>query len=227
MEYFDDKKNSPGVICSRLSTDCEKIATVTGTRISTIFQNTSALVTALVIGFIFSWQMTLLLTLIIPLLGLAGYLEGRGNLDSVRNDDLEKQKKNIADSEALTEEESKNDEHAVVAFNAMNNFKTVAMLSLERKFLSEYYTSLEYSHQQDFKLAAIRGISYSFSQSMIFFAYAAAFRLGTHLIYTTDLTFSNMFKVMSAMVFGAMAIGQNQSSVPDYADAKGLTAPPN
>jgi ABC-type multidrug transport system fused ATPase/permease subunit len=55
---------------------------------------------------------------------------------------------------------------------------------------------------------------------MLFFAYAAAFRLGSQLVVTTDLTFPDMFKVMSAMVFGAMAIGQNQSIVPDYAEAK-------
>lgn len=220
MEYFDDVKNTPGVICSRLSTDCEKVGNVTGTRMSMLVQNCSALGTALFIGFYFSWEMTLLLLLIIPLLALAGYLEQKGNMNDLRKDELNKQNQNLADTETADLSALEENKHAEVAFNAMNNFRTVVMLSLERDFLKEYTKALEVSHAKDFRLSAIRGISYAFSQSMIFFAYAAAFRLGTYLVAYQGLVFTDMFKVMSAMTFGALAIGQNQSIMPDMAEAK-------
>ena len=38
IEYFDDPGNTPGVICSRLNSDCSRIAGVTGIRMATLLQ---------------------------------------------------------------------------------------------------------------------------------------------------------------------------------------------
>ncbi|XP_068091619.1 ATP-dependent translocase ABCB1 isoform X4 [Hyperolius riggenbachi] len=54
----------------------------------------------------------------------------------------------------------------------------------------------------------------------MFFAYAGCFRFGAWLMANGHITMENVFLVFSAIVFGAMALGQTSSFAPDYAKAK-------
>ena len=42
--------------------------------------------------------------------------------------------------------------------------------------------------------ANLNGMAFSFSQSLLFFAYAACFYLGAHLVEEGDVNFTNMMK---------------------------------
>jgi len=108
----------------------------------------------------------------------------------------------------------------LIAAETLTNIRTVAMLHSEQTVLKDFKQALKNHHKPDPKLAAIRGASYAFSQSMLFFAYAAAFRMGIYLVSEQGQNFTDIYKVMMAMVFGAMALGQNSSIAPDYAEAK-------
>ena len=69
------------------------------------------------------------------------------------------------------------------------------------------------------------GFAYGFSQSIIFIGYIIAFRFGAflvalppdHLLYEP---FSDIFRVLFALIFGAMAAGQASAFAPDYTKAK-------
>ena len=67
------------------------------------------------------------------------------------------------------------------------------------------------------------GLAYGSSQGVIFFAYAGCFYFGTWLIQQGVLKpteFNNIYKVLMAVIFGAMAVGQSSAFAPDFGEAK-------
>ena len=67
------------------------------------------------------------------------------------------------------------------------------------------------------------GMIYGLSQGIIFFAYAATFQFGGYLIEKGILpqnAFQDIFKVLMAVVFGAMSAGQSSAFAPDFGEAK-------
>ena len=60
-------------------------------------------------------------------------------------------------------------------------------------------------------------------KGVIFFAYAGCFYFGTWLIKQQVLApteFNNIYKVLMAVIFGAMAVGQSSAFAPDFGEAK-------
>lgn len=94
------------------------------------------------------------------------------------------------------------------------------MLTIEQKILDSYVATLIAPKSKALKMANIIGLAFSVSQSLIFFAYAACFYLGAHLISECEMDVEGVFMVFSAIVFGAMALGQASSFAPDYTKAK-------
>ena len=69
------------------------------------------------------------------------------------------------------------------------------------------------------------GLAHAFSQSMIFFMYAAVFRFGALLVtLPTDnvayVDFYDVFRVFIAIVFGGAAVAQAGTFAPNYAQAR-------
>ena len=159
--------------------------------------------------------------MVAPLMIMGSYIETKYQINL-------RTKKEVDDSDQMVEDKSEaqraNDRYREVAYETMSNIRTVAMLSLEDQCLSEFDTGLDYNHRGDLKMAALRGFSYAFSSSMIFFAFAATFRFGLYLIIDAPeslrIDYSDMQRVMMALVFGASEIGQQGSMAPDYAEAK-------
>ena len=71
----------------------------------------------------------------------------------------------------------------------------------------------------------VYGVTYAFSQCVIFFMYAIVFRFGAFLITLPEdnvaqTDFSDLFVVFFALVFGAAGAGQAGAFAPNYAKAK-------
>lgn len=73
--WFDEPENSSGAIGARLSADAASIRALVGDALAQLVQNTASAVAGLVIAFIASWELALIVLVIIPLIGVNGYVQ--------------------------------------------------------------------------------------------------------------------------------------------------------
>ncbi|CAF4058606.1 unnamed protein product, partial [Adineta steineri] len=129
ISYFDDPNNNTGALCTHLSTEASAVQGATGIRLGILLQSFCSFVGGLIIGFIFSWQLTLLIMAFIPLLIAGGFLESR-----------------------LITGFSSKDEKALenagkIAVETIQNIRTVVQLTKEDYFYEEYSKVLEISYR--------------------------------------------------------------------------------
>lgn len=77
MSFFDNPKFPVGILNSRLMGDCNRVEGLGPSKISIICGATGAIITAFTIGFIYSWQLTLLCIAFMPFMAIGGMIEMR------------------------------------------------------------------------------------------------------------------------------------------------------
>ncbi|XP_076808163.1 ATP-dependent translocase ABCB1-like [Clavelina lepadiformis] len=200
--YFDDHFNSTGALTTRLATDASRVQGCTGVRAGTAIQSVFALGVALGIAFAYGWQLTLLTLAFVPFMIGAGVITMKV-LTGQSGQELKSYEK-----------------AGSIATEATLNMRTVASLTKERGFFSKYEEALQEPYRQSKRKAYFYGVSFGFSQCIVFFAYAATFRFGAWLVEEGLMEFENVYKCLMAVIFGAFAVGQTSSFAPDYAQAR-------
>ena len=75
VAYFDDHKHNTGALCTRLSSDAAQVHGATGVRIGGVLMNIAAMGTGIILGFVYSWKLTLLVLGFGPAIGIASAIE--------------------------------------------------------------------------------------------------------------------------------------------------------
>uniref|UniRef100_A0A7N8Y4Y8 ATP-binding cassette, sub-family B (MDR/TAP), member 4 n=1 Tax=Mastacembelus armatus TaxID=205130 RepID=A0A7N8Y4Y8_9TELE len=197
LGWFDNPKNSVGALTTRLATDAAQVQGV-----SLKGENLANIGTGVTISLVYGWELTLLLLVVVPIMAVAGAVEIKMLTGQAAQDKKELEKA------------------GKIATEAIENIRTVASLSREPKFESLYQENLRVPYKNAQKKAHVYGITFSFSQAMIYFAYAGCFRFGTWLLQNGRMDLEGVFLVYSAILYGAMAVGQANSYAPNYAKAK-------
>ncbi|XP_038049400.1 ATP-dependent translocase ABCB1-like isoform X2 [Patiria miniata] len=204
--WYDDHKNSSGALTTRLSTEVSLIQGVTGDRFGFIAQAFFNIGVAVIIAFIFGWQLTLLVLAFLPMIAFSGLIQTR-----------------FQRGMAATKKSS-NENIGKIVTETIENIRTVASLTIEPAFIQKYTEFMAKPYRDSQRDAHLSGLTYCISQCVIFFAYAAAFRLGGWLVQTCRMEFQNVFLVFSAIIFGGFGLGRAMASAPDYNKAKTAAA---
>ncbi|XP_047198623.1 bile salt export pump [Hippoglossus stenolepis] len=200
--WFDDPRNSPGTLTTRLATDASMVQGATGSQIGMIINSLTNIGASLIIAFYFSWKLALVVICFLPFIGLSGALQSK-ILTGFANQDIKAM-------EAAGQ----------VSSEALFNIRTIAGLAKESLFVESYQQKLEPPFKSAKKSGHIYGLCFGFAECVTFFANAASFRYGGYLVVSEGLSFIIVFRVISSLVVSATALGRGAAYTPDYAKAK-------
>uniref|UniRef100_A0AAY4E0D0 Bile salt export pump n=1 Tax=Denticeps clupeoides TaxID=299321 RepID=A0AAY4E0D0_9TELE len=200
--WFDDHRNSPGALTTRLATDASQVQGATGSQIGMIVNSLTNIGVAIIISFYFSWKLTLVIMCFLPFLALSGGFQARMLTGFAKQD------KQAMESAGQ------------ISGEALNNIRTIAGLGKERTFVAMYEAQLDAPYYAALKKANVYGACYGFAQCVVFLANSASYRFGGYLVQQEGLHFSLVFRVISAIVTSGTALGRASSYTPDYAKAK-------
>ncbi|ETW02442.1 hypothetical protein H310_05955 [Aphanomyces invadans] len=198
--WFDSQ--SSGALTTLLATDTAIIQSMTGDLLNRVFVAGSTLIVAFSIGFYYSWQMTLALIGVFPLLGMATYAQmalmaGQGK--ALNDGDVK--------AGALLSE-------------SINSIRTVASFTLEGQVHSRYVGHLDASSTKDVKKGMLGGVGFGVSQGVLYFTLALLFWFGGWLIVNKHVNFQEMFTVMMCIMLSTFGIGLAAQDLADSGKAQ-------
>ncbi|KAK2584732.1 hypothetical protein KPH14_007064 [Odynerus spinipes] len=202
MGWFDDEQNSVGALCARLSSDAGAVQGATGSRIGAILQALSTLVLGIGLSMYYTWKMTLVSVVSIPLVLGAVFFEAR-----------------IMSGQGL-QEKKKMECATRIAIEAISNIRTVASLSKEDAFFSRYCVELDHVARATRTRNRLRGLVFSCGQTTPYFGYALSLYYGGYLVAREGLSYQDVIKVSEALIFGSWMLGQALAFAPNFNTAK-------
>ncbi|GKU90481.1 hypothetical protein SLEP1_g4470 [Rubroshorea leprosula] len=200
--WFDEPAHSSGAIGARLSADAATVRALVGDALSQMVQNLASAVAGLVIAFTASWQLALIILVLLPLIGVNGYVQ------------VKFMKGFSADAKAMYEEASQ------VANDAVGSIRTVASFCAEEKVMQLYRRKCEGPLNSGKRQGLISGAGFGLSFFLLFSVYATSFYAGAQLVKSGKTTFSDVFRVFFALTMAAVAVSQSSSFAPDSGKAK-------
>ncbi|KAL1550313.1 ABC transporter B member 11 [Salvia divinorum] len=200
--WFDEGEHSSGIIGARLSADAATIRALVGDALAQMVQDLSSLVAGLAIAFQASWQLALIILVMLPLIGANGYVQ------------IKFMKGFSADAKVMYEEASQ------VANDAVGSIRTVASFCAEEKVMEMYRKKCEGPMSSGIKQGLISGVGFGISFALLFLVYATSFYAGARLVEDGKINFSDVFRVFFALTMAALAISQSSSFAPDSSKAK-------
>ncbi|KAJ1425598.1 P-loop containing nucleoside triphosphate hydrolase [Sesbania bispinosa] len=204
--WFDEPENSSGAVGARLSADAASVRALVGDALGLLVQNLASALAGLIIAFIASWQLALIILVLIPLIGLNGYVQ------------MKFMKGFSADAKMMYEEASQ------VANDAVGSIRTVASFCAEDKVMELYRKKCEGPMKTGIRQGLISGSGFGISFFLLFCVYATSFYAGARLVDAGKASFSDVFRVFFALTMAAIGVSQSSSFAPDSSKAKSATA---
>ncbi|CAD6196338.1 unnamed protein product [Caenorhabditis auriculariae] len=201
IAFYDDLRHGTGKLCTRFATDAPNVRYVF-TRLPVVIASVVTIIGALVVGFVFGWQLALVLVVMVPLIVMSGYFEMQMRYG-----------KQMRDTELL-------EEAGKVASQAVEHIRTVQSLNRQQQFHFTYCEFLREPYKTNMRQAHTYGAVFAFSQSLIFFMYAAAFFLGSLFVDNGSMQPTDVYRVFFAISFCGQMIGNTTSFIPDVVKAR-------
>ncbi|OWZ09528.1 Multidrug resistance protein ABC transporter [Phytophthora megakarya] len=196
--WFDIPENASGALVSRLSSDSAVLHSMTSENLSRAVVAVATTAIILALSFIYSWQMTLVMTAIVPLLVGCNFMRiknmrGQVNAKTSNNAD--------AKADSLLSE-------------AIGAIRTVASFGMERSLAVQYTSLLDASNEQDKNAGISGGIAFGLSQGVLFLSLALIFYIGGYWVTRGTVNFYDLFTIIMIFMTGSFSISMaSQGSV--------------
>ncbi|KAG9407971.1 ABC transporter B member 10 [Aphanomyces cochlioides] len=201
--YFD--LHTTGALTTDLATLTTKVVLIAGENQGRLMQAVLTTLGGFFIAFFWgSWQLTLVMAAVFPLLLAGAYTHQKQYKDSAGPDAL-------ADSGSLATE-------------AITNAKTVTAFGLQEDFVSRYDALLDKPLQEGSREAQWNGVIQGVAAFSTFAVYALIFWYGAHLLSDGTITFKQLINTLMAIMMTSQSVGQTMSTIGDVQDAKRAAA---
>eukprot|EP00357_Protocruzia_adherens_P030857 CAMPEP_0115014368 /NCGR_PEP_ID=MMETSP0216-20121206/26032_1 /TAXON_ID=223996 /ORGANISM="Protocruzia adherens, Strain Boccale" /LENGTH=1183 /DNA_ID=CAMNT_0002384085 /DNA_START=254 /DNA_END=3805 /DNA_ORIENTATION=+ len=201
VSYFDELENSPSNIVSVLEKDTMDIAV--GARLAGVVSKAlSAMIVALSICYFYSWQLSLILTLVAPLFIVSGRIEGM-----------------FRDGVSSKEGEIAYHDSSVLLSDIMSHVRTIYSFSLQRRMLYLYTQKIRGIVQREWTKTLGMGFAFGFSQALPPIVSGLTFYVGAVFLDEGYLDFRDLIIIVLVVVLGLTSAGQAAGDVPDISGA--------
>uniref|UniRef100_A0A7N1A511 Uncharacterized protein n=1 Tax=Kalanchoe fedtschenkoi TaxID=63787 RepID=A0A7N1A511_KALFE len=206
VSWFDEPENSSGSIGARLSSDAATVRGLVGDALGQYVQNATSAIAGLIIAFVASWELAFIVLVLIPLIGVNGYVQ------------VKFMKGFSADAKMMYEEASQ------VANDAVGSIRTVASFCAEEKVMQHYSEKCEGPMKTGIRQGLISGAGFGLSFFLLFSVYATSFYAGARLVDAGRTNFTDVFQVFFALTMASVGISQSSTLAPNSSKAKSATA---
>ncbi|CAJ0575491.1 unnamed protein product, partial [Mesorhabditis spiculigera] len=188
VAWFDEQ--STGQLTARLTDDLERVREGLGDKLSLFVQMSAAFASGFIVGFMYSWQMTLVMMAFAPFIVISGAWMSK-----------------MAASRTHVEQET----YAVaggIAEETFGSIRTVHSLNGHKRQMTRFEAALEIGRKTGLVKYFYMGLCVGFSNICMYGSYALAFWYGSRIIigdptYDRGTIFTVFFSVMS----GSTALG--------------------
>lgn len=202
VAFFDDEKNSVGVLSSNLSTDVKFLRLVAGQPVAATIETFAAMTTGIIIALTASWEIFLIMLAMVPLLAAAEGMQWLALSGSETN-----VKKSIESCSSKLSE-------------TVNGIREVQAFALQEPVTKDIETRISETVLPKSRMAAVtKGIMMGLIQLIQFCVYAFAFWFGAEMISQGRIDFNDFMKALWAMAFAASGLGQAALFFGDAAKA--------
>ncbi|KAH6834231.1 P-glycoprotein 11 [Perilla frutescens var. hirtella] len=202
ISWFDKIENSSSSVGSRLSADVKCVRSLVGETLALIVQNTATAVAGLIISFEASWELSLVVLVMLPLIGVHGYVHMKFISGFSAN------------SQKLYEDATQ------VASDAVGNIRTVASFCAEEKVMELHREKCAVPVRLGMEHGLISGAGFGMSVFFLYSVYAASYYAGARLVDAGNVTFGEVFRVFIGLNMTAVAISQSGALAPDSGRAR-------
>lgn len=199
--WFD--ANEAGGLLSRLTDDIIKIRSGVGDKIGLIIFSIALSLGGFIVGFVYSWKLTLVILATTPALAIVGGLFGKVMAD------------------LSSEEQTAYSEAASVATEVISSIKTVVAFNGEYEEIDRYNSKLSLAEKAGMKKAFALGGSMGALYLVMFASYAVGFWYGAQLVAEGDLAGGDLLIVFFSVMFGGFQIGTVAPNIEALATARG------
>jgi ATP-binding cassette subfamily B (MDR/TAP) protein 1 len=110
-----------------------------------------------------------------------------------------------------------------VVTEAIGNIRTVASFCAEKRVVTSYTQKCKASMKQGIRSGTVGGLGFSFSNLMMYLAYALCFYVGAVFVHEGKSTFKDVFRVYFALIFTAFGVSQTSGMATDSTKAQEST----
>ncbi|XP_063364406.1 ATP-dependent translocase ABCB1-like [Cydia amplana] len=204
IAFFDERANSTGALCARLSAEAAHVQGATGHRISTLVQCIGTVFLSLGMALTSEWRVALVALAFVPLVLPVFYYQ---NVIATI----------VASMNAKAVERS-----TQIAVDALSNIRTVAALGREAAFVREYVAQLALTLPFAKRGAHLFGLVTGLSRAMFNWMNSAALVYGGHLVAYERLAYEKILITTQCIQMSAGIANEVLSYMPDF--QKGMSA---